>query len=199
MRNLLYLSMSCLLMFASCSKDDEEVPGGNSENAQLTFELAAVNELSTGGVTRAPLYSQEAVQNVTDVKVYAFKNNGTDYVYQATYDIPNWTAGTTFKRYEVPSASNVPIGDYKYLAVGRDANDPYTLPTLTLGTTKFQDMIATVSASGAETELFSGYTPVCRLSTRRPSPYYYGRFSDTRPQTGRTSLDVSGSPLIYAI
>lgn len=159
MKSVLFLSVTCLLMFA-CSNDDESTSVGSGS---VSFELSAVNEITNGGTTRAPLYSQEAVQNVTDVNVYAFKNNGTDYVYQATYNIPNWTAGTTFKRYEVPSASNVPVGDYKYLAIGRDASDPYSLPSLTPAT-KFQDMIATVSASGAETELFAGYTPVVLTS-----------------------------------
>lgn len=168
MKSFLFLSVICLLMFA-CSNDDDAGQPGGSENGSLTFEIAASNEISTNSTTRGPIYSQQAIQGVTSVNVYAFKNNGTDYVYQTTYNIPNWTAGTNFQRYEVPSASNVPIGDYKFLAIGRDTADNYTLPTLTL-LTKYQDMIATVSASGNETELFSGTTPVILTSpgTRVP-------------------------------
>ena len=159
MKYLAILAAMSMVMFA-CSKDDENAPGaGGNGEASITFGVSAVNELENGMGTRAPLYSQEAVQKVTDVNVYAFKNNGTDYVYQATYNIPNWTAGTSTKIYQVPSASMAPLGDYKFLAIGRDANDPYTLPALTPAT-KFQDMEATVSASGNETEIFSGYTPV---------------------------------------
>lgn len=158
MKNLLYLSVSFLLMFASCSNDDEAVPGGNPENGQLTFDIAAVNQLNASSETRGPVYSQEAVQHVTDVKVYAFKNDGTNYVYVKTYDITGWTDGTTFKRYAVASGDNLVAGDYKFLGVGRDANDMYTLPTL-LPTTKYQDMVASIAASGNETEIFAGTTP----------------------------------------
>lgn len=163
MNKLFFLSVTSLLMFASCSNDDD-APGGTNGESAVSFEIAAVNDLEDGIATRSPLYSQEAVQNVTDVNVYAFKNNGTDYVYQTTFNIPNWTPGTNFKRYEVPSGSNVPLGDYKFLAIGRDANDPYSLPALTATVTRYQDMIATVSASGNETEIFSGTTPVVLTS-----------------------------------
>lgn len=162
MKSFIFLSAASLLMFAACSNEDEPVAG--HEEGSISFEIAAVNELQDGMNTRGAIYSQEAAQSVTDVNVYAFKNNGTDYVYQATFNIPNWAPGTDFKRYEVPSGSNVPLGDYKFLAIGRDASDPYSLPALTTAVTKYQDMVATVSASGNETELFSGTTPVILTS-----------------------------------
>ena len=70
-----------------------------------------------------PVYSQEATQHVTRVSVYAFVQNGSTYLHQKTYDITGWTDGTTFKRFAVPDADKLPVGVYKFLAVGRDASD----------------------------------------------------------------------------
>jgi hypothetical protein len=40
---------------------------------------------------------------------------------------------------------------------------------------------------------------VCRLSISCPFPHFCGSFGNTRPRTGRTSLPVSGSPLMYSV
>ena len=42
-------------------------------------------------------------------------------------------------------------------------------------------------------------TLVRRLSTQRLTAFHSGRFPGTRPRTGRTSLPVSGSPLIPSV
>ena len=85
-------------MFASCSNEDNVDPV-ESENGSVTFELSAVNEIESGSVTRAPVYSQEATQHVTQVDVYAFKKSGSDYLFEKSYNIAGWTDGTTFKRF----------------------------------------------------------------------------------------------------
>ena len=81
MKNVVFLSVMSLLMFAACSEDDSKAPVENEYGA-VTFELSAVNEIEGGAVTRSPIYSQEAVQHVTQVNVYAFKSNGTDYLFE---------------------------------------------------------------------------------------------------------------------
>lgn len=157
MRKLMFLSVASLLMFASCSKDDA-VPVDNNDG-KITFEISTVNQLSDG-TTRTPVYSQDATQQVTQVNVYAFMNDGTgNYLYKKTYNIPDWTSGLTFKRYAVADVDKVPAGDYKFLAVGLDAGNLYTI-TPTTPTTKFDDMLASVTASGNESEAFAGSSQV---------------------------------------
>ena len=63
--------------------------------------------------------ARRATQHVTCVSVYAFMQNGSTYLHQKTYDITGWTDGTTFKRFAVPDADKLPVGVYKFLAVGR--------------------------------------------------------------------------------
>lgn len=152
MKNLYAVTMLAGALFMSaCSKDD-----GSSDNQEpkgVVFELSAVEQIN---LAKGPLYSQEAVQTVENVNVYVFQLAGSDYLYLKTFNIPGWTKGSTFNRYEVPTADMVPAGDYKFLAVGRDLNDSFTLTTLTAGTTKYEDMAASVAAAGNEVELFAG-------------------------------------------
>lgn len=154
MKKLMFFALASMFLFA-CSGDDEKSPGEDNGNAQITFELTASGKQDNGDFTRAPVYSQEATNHVTRVSVYAFMNNGTDYMYVKTFDITGWTDGTTFKRYVVADQDKVPAGDYKFLAVGRDATDMYTV-TMPDATTTFSAMSASVTAAGNETEIFAG-------------------------------------------
>lgn len=154
MKKFMFLAVASALMFA-CSNDDVPSPGETNEEGAIVFELSAVNNLSNGMSTRTPVYSQEATQQVTRVSVYAFMSNGTDYLYTKTYDISGWSSGTTFKRYAVADADKLPAGTYKFLAVGRDASDMYTV-TAPTAATKFGEMMASITASGNESEIFAG-------------------------------------------
>lgn len=156
MRKLLFLSVASLLMFA-CSKEDS-VPLDNNDG-KITFEISASDQMSDG-LSRTPVYSQDATQNISNVNVYAFKNDGNgNYTYQKTYTIP-WPAGSALQRYPVADADKVPAGDYKFLAVGTDSPNPFTINSLTVNTTKFEDMMASVTAAGNESELFAGNSRV---------------------------------------
>lgn len=149
MKNTTMLLVACTILAGSCSKEvltEKEFPEGT-----LRFEVSAENLAQTKG----NLYSQEPVHSVADVKVYVFRKSGTEYLYTKTYSMP-WTAGASFGRYDVPTADMIPAGDYKFLAVGRDASDSFTLPTLTENITVYDNFIASVSAAGMETEIFSG-------------------------------------------
>lgn len=158
MKSVVFLSVISLLMFASCSNEDNVDPV-ESENGSVTFELSAVNEIETGSVTRAPVYSQEATQHVTQVDVYAFKKSGSDYLFEKSYNIAGWTDGTTFKRFSVPEENKLAMGDYKFLAVGVGADNQFAITSPTASTTKFEDMVATIATTGNETEVFAGSTP----------------------------------------
>lgn len=153
MKKILSLVTMSALLFA-CSNNDEPAP---VEEKGLTFEISAVNEMKDGVSSRGNLYSQEATQHVTRVVVHAFKSNvdGSDYIYAKSYTI-GWSDGTTFNRYAVGDSEKLAEGDYKFLAIGRQASDLFTIDTPT-STTSFNDMKATISASGNESEIFAGW------------------------------------------
>lgn len=159
MKNVMFLTVISLLML-SCSGEDDLKSGGGTNVNSVYFEISAVDKLSDGMSTKTPVYSQEPTQHVTRVSVLAFKENtpGGDYLFQKSYDITGWSDGTSFKRFAVPSSDNLPMGNYKFLAIGRDATDQYTVTTPS-SSTKFGDMMASVNASGQESEIFSGYSP----------------------------------------
>ncbi|WP_297930610.1 FimB/Mfa2 family fimbrial subunit [uncultured Alistipes sp.] len=141
--------LSCALLLGACSKDEEK--GENHPYGTLRFEVAA----QSAPDTRAGLNSQEPIHSVADVKVYVFRKSGSNYLYHKTFAMP-WSAGASFGRYDVPTAEMVPAGDYKFLAVGRDAGDRFSLPALTANTTDYNDIVVSVTAAGQETEIFSG-------------------------------------------
>ncbi len=155
MRNVLMLITACLFMF-SCSNDEVSAPqADNGELGSVTFDISAVNQLSTG-VKGGPLYSQEATQSVTRVTIYAFKDNGSGYMFVKSYDVSGWTAGMTFKRFSIPADNKLDAGAYKFLAVGRDASDLFSVTNPAVGTTSYSSMMATIQNSGDESEIFAG-------------------------------------------
>lgn len=152
--------------FAGCAKDSlnspemPEAPGVKQEETagNVVFELSTVTQMIETRGNGAPLYSQDASQNVTQVLVHVFKNNGTNYLYVKTFDISGWALGTAFKRYTVDPSQALPAGDYKFLAVGRDATDLYQMASLNT-TSRIEDATASIVNSGDEYEIFAGMTP----------------------------------------
>ncbi|WP_281514189.1 hypothetical protein [Phocaeicola sartorii] len=158
MKKLVFLMMASAFLF-SCSNNDDPLPNEGNQKGSITFEVSAVNDLTNGMSGRSGLYSQEAVQNITNVKVHAFLSNGSgDFLYKKTYDISGWTAGTTFKRFEVAGSDDLAAGTYKFLAVGRDASDTYTITPdpLVVDNTSYANVEAMVTANGGESEIFAG-------------------------------------------
>lgn len=149
MKKIAIWFISCAVLMSACSKDEQT--GSNLPDGTLRFEVAA----ESAPDTRADLYSQEPVHSVADVKVYVFQKSGPNYLYLKTYSMP-WTTGASFGRYDVPVGETVPAGDYKFLAVGRDASDNFTLPALTVNSTRYEDFVVSVAAAGLETEIFAG-------------------------------------------
>lgn len=156
MKKLMYLVAMSALLFA-CSDNDDPSPATESE-AGVTFEISAVNGMQNG-ISRAPVYSQDATQHVTRVSVYTFlyDSGSSNYVYNRTFDITGWDDGTTFKRYTVDSAQPLNPGDYKFLAVGRDASDMFTITDTSTNPT-FDEMTASITQSGNESEIFAGWS-----------------------------------------
>lgn len=157
MKKWMFLTVASMLMLSACSNEEDSAPQVNDENGVVTFELSAVNKLSDGISTRVPVYSQEASQHVTRVSVYAFMfdSGSSTYKYAKTYTVSGWSDGTTFMRYPVPDSDKMAAGTYKFLAVGRDASDMFTITTPSASTT-YTNMLATIAATGNESEIFAG-------------------------------------------
>lgn len=152
MKKFMYLVMMSAFIFA-CSQNDNPVPGTETPENGIVFEIST--QTGMDDATRAPIYSQEATQHVTRVKVYAFQNNNTDYVYTKTFTVTGWSDGTTFKRYTVGTSETLTAGDYKFLAVGQDATDLFNVSDPGTAHT-FDAMLATIQNSGDESEIFAG-------------------------------------------
>lgn len=157
MKKWMFFVAAGLSVFAACSNEDDLTTQPQPEDGSVTFELSAVNKLSNGISTRAPVYSQEASQHVTRVSIYAFQfaSGSSSYLYYKTYTVTDWSDGTTFKNFAVPDGNKLPGGTYKFLAVGRDASDLFSITTPT-STTSYGDMLATITNTGQESEIFSG-------------------------------------------
>lgn len=153
MKKIIFLLFVGIILFA-CSNDDKE-SNFEQDPKGLVFEIAAKTQLDETKAG-APVYSQDAAQNITRVSILAFKSDGTDYYYTKTYDITDWTAGSTSRRFVVPEADEVSEGDYMFMAIGRDATDLYQITPTLSGTVKMADVTAAISAAGDEYELFGG-------------------------------------------
>ncbi len=157
MKKVMFLALASGMLWAcSDNNDPSQLTGSEPENGAITFQISAVNELSAGIPTKGNLYSQEAVQHVTRVSIYAFLYNNADYVYTKTYTIPDWTDGTTFKRYTLDDSDKLAAGTYKFLAVGRDATDKFNISAPS-STSTYSSMIAQIAKNGDEEELFAGW------------------------------------------
>lgn len=174
------LSMAALagmVLFAACSNDSEVPVDGGKEAGILSFELVP----DAGVTTRAgrDLYSAEALQKVTDMKVYAFKKTGEgEYTYEQVTILNSdgstaasqpcftvdWAEGTGSKTYNVkPKFADGSI--YEFLAVGLDAGKAnYTL-ALTPGTTKIEEAVLALNGNVAAREAFAGVSPEIMFSS----------------------------------
>lgn len=154
------------ILMMACSKDKNAESSIPQDDSQV-IEISAVNNLTEGIQTKTrPLYSQEAIQEVERIQLLIFEYNSgaADYLYSKTYDIPGWTKGTTFMRFAVPDDSKLPVGDYRFLVIGREATDNYHMTTPTVGVTKYTDVMASVSMPGREAEIFAGVKDVSVVS-----------------------------------
>lgn len=142
-------------LFAWSCADDDQIQVVDESAKGLSFELNAVAGMQIGTRAGAPLYSQEASQKVTRVSVYAFKKSGDHFLFAKSFTVPGWTVGTTSIVYAVAENDKLSPGEYKFLAVGRDASDNFTLTTPTVDTTTIEEMYAAITNSGDEYEVFA--------------------------------------------
>ena len=177
-KNLFFVAMAAAAMtFGSCSKD-ADVPTEPMEAGTIEFSLSP-----NAGITRAAggrdLYSEEALQKVTDMKVYAFKLSGENYVYETVsvlnadgitsasqpYFTVAWAEGTASKTYVVkPKFADG--AKYKFLAVGLDAGKAaYADLVLTANSTKIEEAALAIANNAAAREAFAGISAETTINT----------------------------------
>lgn len=160
---ILMAAVAAMASFTSCSKDETSIQ--DAKGTELVFSLAP-----KAGLTRADdgrdVYSSEALQYVTDMKVYAFKKNADgNYVYttvttvetgntpQSGYDVP-WEKGDLKHEYKV--TPKLTEGDvYKFLAVGLDA-DKTNFDEIVLDSKKIEEVVLAIKANSKCREAFAG-------------------------------------------
>lgn len=169
MKNYFFLSALATMMLASCSDDSVPLEGPDAANAgsELTLSL---NSAGDGTRANRPVYSSEAANNVSSVRLYIYNPAGTDVTTAAlatgTQNPIVWTAG--------PSDGGVPgdnpnpahkasqtvklnklsgDGVYTVVAYGYNTILDYTISGGGNGNDAFT---ATLPALTNESELFAG-------------------------------------------
>lgn len=168
-----------LLTFSACSSDDAfnedetNVTAGETRNVELTFNFS----VNSGEQTRGgrPLYSSEALQQVNTMKVYVFKESGSDYVYSkeitddGNFGFSNSSEhGTESHSYTLTDKLN--DGKYKFLAVGYEEGYNETFKGLTMtGETKLSELLLELNAGQNADEVFSGVSEAVNVSATSTS------------------------------
>ncbi len=158
MKKLLLLSALFALVATGCTKQDD-----NNGWRQGTVQF----EFSVNSLTRAGIYSQEdIVPNITSVQVHAYLNDGTDYVYAKSINIPGWTDGMI---YVLEGANILTPGDYKFLAVGQVAGSHYSVNVSTVAPNNTFDSVTAFLGDAANAgDLYAGSatTPITTAGGR---------------------------------
>jgi hypothetical protein len=138
-----------ILLLGSCESDKPVAQSG------LTLHISSDDVF----LTRADIYSSDAIQAIDDVKVYVFKttDGGATYQYHKTYDLAaEWQRGNNQVVHNVTRDEMLENGSYRFLAVGMDTpTDYFVQPPMTAGSTNYSTVYAVVG-SVAPQELFSG-------------------------------------------
>lgn len=152
MRKIFSLIILSIIIFTSCTQSEMD----EISDKPLVFEFSAVNTIQTGSL-RAGLYGPEPVHKVSRVAVYVFKDNGSgDFLYTKTFDQIQWPAvGASYYSYTVPKEESLQPGNYKLIAVGREASDQFTLTTLDQNT-NYNDFMASQRIPASDNVLYSG-------------------------------------------
>lgn len=145
----------CAGLLWSCSDKEANEPGDVQVPAgTLMFDISTVEKMDTR--TGRPLYSQEAAHTVDKMSVYVFKKDGSgNYLWNSTMNFDSeWTAGTTSKCLSVKIADVLPAGDYKFLAVGTDLNNLFSVSVNP--TTNINNVLASLNNANNASEIFTG-------------------------------------------
>ncbi len=149
-----FFALGIIGLLSSCTNEEYNVQ--KVEPGTLSFEISIVNSLKT----KSGLYSQEAKHTVEDVKIYAFKKSGSDYLFADSIEIPGWTRGLSTKHHQVPVGDYLSAGEFTFIGIGRNATDRFGLTVLDQGVTTYDTFAASVEASGLESEIFAGSSAI---------------------------------------
>ncbi|MCC8146941.1 MAG: hypothetical protein LIO93_11025 [Bacteroidales bacterium] len=121
------------LFITACQNDDELTDSQGQltagDRTEVTFEVDANIISPEGSVLRAsnaitPGYTADGFS------IYAFRNNGTDYVYSETVTLTNPVVAEEGKK--LTGKANLLVGDYKFVGaygLNNAPNGTYNLPT----------------------------------------------------------------------
>ena len=150
----------CVLTLASCIRDKFA-----DSPLEIRFSISTENRFTIADdpITRAPIYSAEAAQSVTEVRVHVFRttDNGATYLYLKSFDISaDWNRSSASANHSITRADMLAPGSYRFLAVGIDAAGDYTIDPSpqVAGTTPYSAIRALPGTPlPGLRELFSGY------------------------------------------
>ena len=171
-------TLACgLLTFSACSNDDDFA--GNQQGV-ATEELCDVTvnfdfNVNAAGTTRAgrPLYSEEALQRVNNMKIYAFKEEGGAYKYVSEVEDKdgngfgfNFTEDTGTESKKSSIKDKFAKGNYKFLAVGYEEETVTTYSPLDLvaGTTTLEQLQLKLADTKRADEVFSGVSGIVTVN-----------------------------------
>lgn len=179
-------TLACgLLTFSACSNDDDFA--GNQQGI-ATEELCDVTvnfdfNVNAAGTTRAgrPLYSEEALQRVNNMKIYAFKEDeGGAYKYVSEVEDKdgngfgfNFTEDTGTESKKASIKDKLAKGNYKFLAVGYEEKTVTTYSPLDLvaGTTTLEQLQLKLAQGKRADEVFSGVSEIVPVAEDGESFY----------------------------
>ena len=161
MRKFLFFGTALLAAYSLPSCNKEEVKDVNVPMVETKITFALTPDAGVGIKAGRPLASEENLQEVTDMKIYVFKEQGPDYTgikvtdgsqSDHTFLDVKWEKGTSKKVYTV--SPKLAVGKYKFLAVGLDnGKDCYN--ALDFTGKKLEEALLTLNTAPAA-EAFAG-------------------------------------------
>ena len=171
-------ALACgLLTFSACSSDDDNLGGGQTGTATGELRDVTLNvgfSVASGAQTRGrDLYSEEALQEVNDMKIYVFKKDadGSTYKYAQTLTGTDTeenknnfgfeTGGETgTEKHAATLKTKLTDGSYRLLAVGLEEGNANVFETLapTQETTLDEFQLQLKGEVNAADEAFAGIT-----------------------------------------
>lgn len=157
MKKLAIITALVAAAMTSCVIDGPGAKTNEGPTKEITFEIA------TDGIYLAPtrvaqIYSSDALQAIEQVQVYVFNtpDNGTSWKFYRKIDMDyEWIQGQNKLVHKLKLAEMLPMGKYRFLAVGTDNFTDYTINSPAVGD-DYNTMTATLAAAIPQ-EIFSGY------------------------------------------
>lgn len=169
-------ALACVLLtFSACSSDDDNLGGGQTGAATGELRDVTLNvgfSVASGAQTRGrDLYSEEALQEVNDMKIYVFKSDNGTYKYAQTLTGRDTEEGqenfgfgtggeTGTEKHAATLNTKLTDGSYRLLAVGLEEGNVDVFETLspTAETTLDEFQLQLKNEVNAADEAFAGIT-----------------------------------------